>query len=779
MDFEKVEDCSDEVHSAMSRFTLGPLLKTINPPLLLLLFLSSSRISPAQIHVPSPSTVPEAPRIFNVPLTARAGDIVSIQGSHLDSTARVWLAGASGDSSQVPIVNRAGQTLLVVQLPAFSPRALILWVSNSHGVSNSVKLNGATPFHLDSLQLVPGGSFKVVGLNLLQPGSLPSVTVNGRTAKINVAASNENVLSVTAPVSLAPSSAAVIMVDNGNGTGPTQLDRQVQVVSGSGDPLGLGVGWAAAFSFVGHKLPVKTSCDGAHDDSGNIQRAIDAAARDGGIVTLPAGNCRLASSLTMRSMVVIQGAGKDKTIVHYESNYPVSALGLDRVGIRNLTIINAGKAAEGLIWKQNNRSFLQNVKVDSGISRQLYLTDNKNFVVNRTDIVQRGSINQQNPYLFDGCSGFVFSDNTSLTVDGSPTFESVHDALITGNHFTRDALHQDESVVISSHGLVMDFAYRIAIIGNTFDVAHGPITNHQRNDGETLLSEGGGGKRTESLGVAVSGTPTTLYDPHNAIDVNPFGSGIPEDYGVAIVSGTGAGQTREVLGYAHGTLRVNRAWDVIPDATSHYATFLWGLDKAVIKGNRLLGNPRGIWLYRAAFRDVDIEKNTIIDGGGILAETFQSESEKQFDLAYDVRIADNVIRNVSGRWMSYVDAIFVNKDASPFGTADIGIEIRGNSILANTPNASFNSEGYANQEGFASLMRSESSAPQRSPGSETLLGTIFQRNSCQHCQRAFVVGTGDRGFVLSIGKPMVASSGFSDWQTLGQESAGSVDTLAQ
>lgn len=763
----------------MFSLSLGSPLKNLNLRLLLLLYLSISRNGPAQIRLPSPSTDAEAPRIFNAPLTARAGDIVSVQGSHLDSTSRVWLAQATANPSQLKIVNRVGQTLLAVQLPTAPPKALILWVSNSHGVSNAVKLNGAAPFHLDTLELVPGASFKVAGLNLLEPGSVPSVTVNGHAAKIDVATSNENLLSVSAPASLAPSPAAVIMVDNGNGTGPTRLDRTIQVVLGSGDPLELGVGWASAFSFARHRLPVKTACDGVQDDSANIQRAIDAVAHEGGMVTLPAGKCRLASSLTLRSMVVIQGAGKDRTILDYESNYPVSALGLDRVGLRNLTIVNSRKAAEGIIWKQNNRSFLDNIKVDSGVSRQLYLTDNKNFLVKHVDLVQRGSINQQNPYLFNGCSGFVFSDNTSVTVDGSPNFRSIHDALIAGNHFTRDAIHQNESAIISSHGLVMDFAYRIAVIGNTFDVVHGPITNHRRNDGETLLTEGGGENRAASMGVAASATRTTLHDPYNLINANAFVSEGFENYGIAIVDGAGAGQTRGIVGYAKGTFTVDHAWDVIPDTTSHYATYVWGLDKAVIKGNHLLGNPRGIWLYRTAIRDVDIEKNTIIDGGGILAETYQSQSAKQFDVAYNVRIANNVIRNSSGRWMSYVDVVFVNKDATPFGTANVGIEIRDNLVSANTPNVSFNSEGYANQEGFTSLMRSESSAQQRFAGPATLLGTIFQRNTCQHCERAFVLGTGDRGFVLSNGKQLAASHGFSDSQTLGQGIAGSVDTFVQ
>lgn len=63
----------------------------------------------------------------------------------------------------------------------------------------------------------------------------------------------------------------------------------------------------------------------------------------------------------------------------------------------------------------------------------------------------------------------------------------------------------------------MDFAYRIAVVGNTFDVLGGPITNKTRNDGETLLTEGGAGSRTENLGTVATATLSTLTDPDNTI----------------------------------------------------------------------------------------------------------------------------------------------------------------------------------------------------------------------------------------------------------------------
>jgi hypothetical protein len=325
----------------------------------------------------------------------------------------------------------------------------------------------------------------------------------------------------------------------------------------------------------------------------------------------------------------------------------------------------------------------------------------------------------------------------------------------------------------------MDFAYRIAIVGNTFEVINGPVTNKTRNDGETLLTEGGGAKRTENLGIVGSASPNTISDPNNTINVNPFGSGLPENYGVAIVDGKGAGQTREVVAYSNGTMQVDHSWDVVPDTTSHYATFVWGLEQALIKGNTLVDNPRGIWLYQTAIREVDILGNTMTNGGGIYLRTFQSQAAKQFDPIYGVRIRDNKIGNSNGLWMSYVNVVFVNTDKTNFGVADIGIEIKNNTLTANALNVTSLIEEYANREGFMNLMRSETSGGQLT-STPMVLGSIFQADQCLNCSTAFVIGTGANGTVLKNNQPTPASPNFlSDWQTLGSSIGGSTDTVIQ
>ncbi len=724
------------------------------------------------------------PIVINASTTAHPGDVVSLQGENFGSTPRVVLDGA--DAVPLQIVNRVATNWLAVQLPATAPGALILRVSNDTGTSAQVKLNAAKPLHLDSLGLVPGGVFRLFGRNLMVAGGTPTVTVDGLAAAIDLSHSDEHMLTATAPKALQATNASVVVADNGNGSGPAPLDRTLEVtVSGSGDPFQLGVGWGAGFAAIAgsvinastdSRLPSRMTCDGQHDDSPAIQAAIElAAAAGGGVVQLPVGTCRMAGGMNLRSRVVIQGAGKASTQLVYESNYPLFGVNLDLAGIRNLTLSNSGSASEGPLLKNGTRLFMQNVRVQLKTSRQMYLTGNRHFVVANCDFEQGGSIGDQGPYLLNDSAGLVFEGNTTLWMNGAPAFWRVHDSYIHANHFTRDGRFQNAGGTV--HGLTMDFAHRIAVVGNTFDVANGPITNTSRNDGETLLTEGGGAQRTENLGTVGSAASTTLSDPGNTLQVDPFGTGVvPENYGVAIVGGKGAGQTRRVVAYSQPTITVDRPWDVVPDTTSHYATFVWGLEKSLIKNNVLVQNPRGIWLYHTAIRDVAVVGNALSEGGGIYLRSYQKLATKSFMPQYNVLIAGNSVSNTTGQWMSYINAVFVNSDARDFGMATIGIEIRDNQLSANRPNVSSQSEEYAGTEGYMNLMRVENYSNYETPALPRLLGTIFSNNLCTNCDVAVRIGTGAGGTVVLGTRLVNGTAALTDWATT-SSSQKSTDTL--
>jgi Pectate lyase superfamily protein len=721
---------------------------------------------------------PLAPKIFNSSVQARGGDIVFFQGANLTPWSRVEVNLPGGATSELQIINRVAPSWIAARVPKGVSAAFYARVINEYGSSSTIRINAPLPYHLDTTQISPGAHFRIFGQNLLRAACKPTVFVGGYPAEIDTASSHDYVLAVRAPLGISPSDAADVLVDNGGGLGPAALDGGVRVVAGSGDPLNLNVGWAASFDFATRVISSSALCNGTSDDAGAIKRALSAASALGGaIVQLPKGTCRIAGTIDFESNAVLRGAGRNDTILRYESNYPISADSKDRIGLENLQLVNAGTAQEGMVWRGNTRSFIRGVTMNMALSRQWFLTDNRDFLFDDNVVIQKGSYDQQNPYRFDRCAGLLFLNNQTTNVDGSPTFQSVRDTAFLGNHFTRDATSQGEGTVIVHHGFALDFAQRVSIIGNTFDVVNGPITNKQRNDGETILVEGGGPNRTENLGSVKTVGANFLSDPENPIIIEPSGSGRLPNLGVAIVSGTGSGQVRHVVGYEHDALKVDPAWDVLPEPGSHYSTFVWGLDKVLIIGNTLIDNPRGIWLYHTSIRDVVIRKNEIREGGGIYLRAYQNVAQKIFTVQLNTNIEENRIVNKTGNWMSHIILVSVRADNSAFGVSQFGIEVRRNMIVANQPNITSAQEDYAAYEGYASVVRVEA-APKPSFLPQ-LIGPIFQQNSCINCMQPFAVSVGVAGAVLSgnTSLPQTGQSIVKDLNSSGRPLGGSMGTI--
>jgi hypothetical protein len=728
---------------------------------------------------PAQSKDPLAPKVFNSSTQGQGGDVVSIQGANFDPSVKVYQHRNAGGPIPLQIVNRVGASWIAIQLPVTLIEPVYLQLANKYGAGPLLRLNAAIPEMLDTTLLAPGGKFRILGRNLMARGHHPIVMVEGATAEIDERASDENMLVVTAPRNLRAQSGVEIRADNGNGTGPTALEGEVRAVGdGGSDPLRLGVGWAAGFSFSNRVFPSKAKCDGKADDTSTIAEAILAASKNGGAtVELPAGICRIAGTINLASNVILRGAGQNITILRYEGNYPVFADGLDLVGLQSLQLLNSGQVQEGMVWRNNSRSFIREVTIKMQVSRQWFFTSNRDFLFDHNVIEQTGSFDLQNPYRFDHSWGLIFTRNRSTNTNGSPTFLGVHDAIFLNNQFTRDASSQNEGTVVAHHGFAMDFSYRIAIVRNKFDVINGPVENKTRNDGETLLVEGGGASRTENIGSVHSAGAATLSDPDNEINMNPFGVGVPANLGVAIVSGSGAGQTRRIVSYSGSTIRIDRDWDVIPDTGSHYSTFVWGLENALIIGNQLLDNPRGIWLYQSSIRDIVIEQNDIRNGGGIYLRSYQNMGAKMFTVQSHVLICNNNIVNETKRWLSYIIMAEVMADAPAFGIGQQGIEIRHNTLFANSPNVSSADEEYASREGYTTLVHVEAEAPSE-VGVSSVLGTIFQSNSCDHCDRAFLIGKGDIGTILMDNRPTIGSPNFiADIDLSGKAVGGSEQSL--
>jgi hypothetical protein len=693
--------------------------------------------------VAAPANVPV---ILNATTSARPGDIVSLQGAYFGSNPSVRLDSAAGAQNLAP-VNQVADWI-AVKIPASARGAIALRIANGSNLSAAVYLNSAKGYHFDALKIVPGGSFRIFGRNLQVAGATASVTIDGKPATITTGASDEHMLTVTAPDALAPKSNAIVTVDNGNGSGATQVERTVRIVAAPAQsPFDSATGWTGTFRPLTARS-VEIACSGGQSISQQISEQIQRFGAQGGIIQLSAGNCTLDRTVDYRSNIVIQGQGKWSTVITYTTNYALYAENLSNIGLRNLTLKNVGQVQEGPIFKTNEGVIFQNVVMDFGTQRQSFFSRNYNMLVSGCDFFQRSAIYEQSPYVFDGSKGLIFINNYTEFQIGAPSFQRISDAYIANNTFARDASAQNHSGVL--HMLTIDFASRIAVTGNTFTTVNGSITNHGRNDGESILTEGGGAARTENLGTVSSAAAMTLFDPTLKLNTNPFGDGImPENYGIAIVSGKGAGQTRYITGFSGGSVTVDRAWDIVPDATSKYSTFVWGIEKSLLMNNKFQNMPRGIWLYQTATRDIDIIGNQFSEGGGIYLRSYQNMSSKMFDPMFNIRISENSVTNKSGQWPSYMSAVFVNSDALAFGTAMIGISFDGNAVVANKPNISLATEEYAGNEGYLNIMRVENYDRYERLNAARILGTIFTNNSCTNCAIAYRIGTGSDGTVIA------------------------------
>jgi hypothetical protein len=112
---------------------------------------------------------------------------------------------------------------------------------------------------------------------------------------------------------------------------------------------------------------------------------------------------------------------------------------------------------------------------------------------------------------------------------------------------------------------------------------------------------------------------------------------------------------------------------------------------------------------------------------------------------FGVRIADNKISNTAGDWPSYIHLTFVRMDVNDFGFSSIGVEVRGNTIHANTPNISLASEESGGAEGFIARAYFEGAGQGLERNQPRLLGSIFQNNRCVGCNAAVIVREGAVG----------------------------------
>ncbi|MBC3788536.1 T9SS type A sorting domain-containing protein [Spirosoma utsteinense] len=709
--------------------------------------------------------------IFNINPSAKPGEAISLQGN-FESDAKIYLTQGTA-TTPIPLhvlVQSTGQA--TVQIPARLDLDLYkIWVEEKGQRSPGVYVNKPYFMHLDSPEVTPGGDLRIFGRNLqLRSGSsnVRFVDQNGTDVHVGVVdteRSDQYILNVKVPASLQPGTNYNLFVSNGFGgeVGETRMEQTVLAINTGLDYFKLGVPWAAKFDFYKNVYNVKTDPrlslkavgDGQTNDQPAIQGAINRANADGGgIVYLPAGTYKLlarnSAALTIRNRVVIQGVDKDQTFIKFGYDISNPRTGVvwppitNQSGLADLSLINVDSTAQwtGNMTGQCTEVFLQRVFIDLSRGEWLMWAKSNKLVIANSIITQGLTSNSgyRGPLQLNGCAHFVVSGNTfTYAVDGL-NLNDAHDGVFENNRVYRDGAARYPTGVIN-HVLILNFAENIAVLANEFKVINGPAQNS--NDGETIIAEGGGPDRIdEDAGIMSDATSVTITDK------TKNWANIRRRPVVAIVNGKGMGQWRTITSRTANMLTIDRPWDVVPAAGSHYAIFNWGARNWLLQGNTMEGNRRGITLYHNATNQVAIINNTLVNNGSIDLAPIQQERggtnlSQQFIPMYNNQIIGNLVSNTNGQNGVFIGVHSVQFiQEKTFGTSVIGLEVRNNTLTAGQPNvpaivdAGF-PEGYLNylqyQPGAARYVEEQIPA---------ILGSIFQNNTAINCDHALYLNSG-------------------------------------
>jgi hypothetical protein len=559
-------------------------------------------------------------------------------------------------------------------------------------------------------------------------------------------------------------------------------------------------------------LSVHAKGDGVTDAMPAIQAAINLAkSHGGGIVYFPPGTYRLASkvgtTIALRSGVVLKGHSASDTKIVFgpttqqDESYRFTAFwlepGTQLAGFADLSMQNIDKSSQQVanISTSNgdvSRIFIQRVNWDLGSGKPIFLQGDRIAIENSTF---RQAINSQvprsngdgglGPIYIARANNFILRNNTISWSSGFIQLSYLTDALIEGNHFTRGA---DQIIAGPQHTnwpyvqkpiavgdviqrttgrqISVNFSKNLVIHSNTFDTSGNPLKGNW-NDGETILSEGGGGTRTEDAGTVTAASALTVADNSRcsgACSWNYYPNAI-----LSIVSGAGAGQIRHIVGRNNNTFTVDEPWDITPSPGDHFAIAVPSFENVLIRYNTMTGNPAGVVLWASTFLNVSIVSNNLIDNGGIYLRPDQrvpagtpNGATFKIDRVRNIEIIGNTLQNTKGLFESYIAINYAIASKNSFWGASVdGVEVRNNRLTARpgTP-AYWFAEGYANN-----VYYQNSGTPYVENGTAAVAGTIFQGNWCVNCPTAFRVATGVRATVI--------------WNTAYSNSAGIASTFLE
>jgi hypothetical protein len=514
----------------------------------------------------------------------------------------------------------------------------VLWVNTPAGIARPYRVNVPEVWLASPRRLVAGQKARVFGLNLAVVGgqSVPAVCLRR----------DERVVSCPTFFTRRPMYHRYQHPHEVGFDVPGELVPgvwDVYVHNGSGGDLG----WSRAFPAEVIAAPARldrtvnirafgAAGDGSRDDSGAIQRAMaDVARQGGGSVFVPAGRYRVSRVLVPPPGVTLRGVSAEASVIAAAEGFqdafadggaggplnPVPALH------EKLPVVwlQTGCAVEDLTVDATASPAWYAVLVDRGLGSAIC----RDVALRRCRILNEGIpwVAAGENFKSRGQGILVASSTDDLVVDAcqvrstEPYTEApgVHRGTLMRHNVFEDAdPGRSNLVVFRGHRecVIEHNTIRNGMRG-LYSQGHPVGTSSVHNYVAHNLIEGIHGAEnacetlTYEMGQARFFGPAAGADAESITARNPvwWETGKPwkpgqwKGYAVVVTEGRGIGQLRWAADNDAARVRLDRPWDVIPDANSRFALVYGAIENLHVQ-NRLVDCSAYEGVYGAGIRNV-------------------------------------------------------------------------------------------------------------------------------------------------------------------------------
>lgn len=613
-----------------------------------------------------------------------------------------------------------GQFATFVLSKALEPSVYAIYTKNEYGFSKPAVLNGARTLWVSTAEVSAGADALVSGRNfdLLETGGETKTQVKLKNGKDEYFADIRSVdpyaVHFTVSKDVPLGEYTVFVSNDGIYFDESEDGIKLKVKAAAYDPFELGVSWADEFDFK-TKVNAKdfgAKGDGSVYDTAAIQAAIDSLPESGGVCYIPEGTY-MVESIKLPGYVVLEGAGKDKTILLHKGdteNRTKSEIAADaiiqsdyekkgtlgRQGIINLTLdvskdLDPGYAPIRYFWLGNGWNplssktrtadyiFVKNVKIGT----RSFEWEQMEGVEGLTDKLRHTNcVIAMNDYLLvDGCdfhgdaaqltstymNRYVWVKNNDINTFYGNNYIHAANTVYENNKITRAHWTIGKDVQASRQGIYM----RTNGYMRDNEIIN---TGCMLGDGEVIATEAYNSGTSMYGNIVSAGARTLKLDPKTNAAGFPLGNSTwsePYDiskmsypeWKVVITQGRGLGQSRKIVAAdkASRTLTLDKEWDITPDSSSKFTMYMPADNIAMYK-NTVSETSWGFLFYGGGMDNVvadNVGYNTTgIDFSAIEKEGYLEDS----NVSMDCRVWFHYFDRVEGN--SFVGTSWKNGNVS-------------------------------------------------------------------------------------------------------------------